>query len=135
MVNTILLQFDSNYSPFHPWTFPVLPPKYLRIFPFFSMISDWIQNGIELRIYYCDIKTERGIFFNLDLSWLFWQSYITRKLVMQDYQKSFDRSRYEKFPENVLFSLDIPINSKKWPTNGYKNYWRLRCFPKTWRVL
>ena len=32
-----------------------LPPsnsKYLRIFSLFLIISDWIQNGINLRIYY-----------------------------------------------------------------------------------
>ena len=28
------------------------------------------------------------------------------------YQKSLERSRLEKFPENFLFSLDIPIDNK-----------------------
>ena len=53
-INKISFHFESNYIPCHPWKFPVLPliPKYLRIFFLFTMISDWIQNGIKLRIYY-----------------------------------------------------------------------------------
>ena len=41
------------------------PPSNSKIFADFSMISDWIQNGVKLRIYYllyCEIKTEQENF-------------------------------------------------------------------------